>query len=599
MRTLLLIISIAGAYVLLHGWSSGPGLILRASLAGAVIVAGLILWGTGRKASTRCRRMASLKKATLLDYCSLGMIILFIAACFVVFTSTLAQPAQKFAYLIHDSITGIDNNERMSGDHTRDIGDGSTLGQDHAGPWIFKKNLERDLPQQSNIKPTNKPEAFLEITNHHDATSLLDSRIYLSTFAFSQFNGTSWSALPSPRTIQEAPVRFPKIISELPSIPHRIYHAANPTGQNVFTSLQGAVTTDVQTLTKLAESIYLLPDNLDTGNGYDYYATSQPVLLTQLLEKKIIPARADKGELVLPQDMLKRLRKTASHFKKEPDTISQLRALRSYLHKNYTYSLKTTNKSGSSPLENFLYTEKRGYCEHFATAAALLCRALGIPSRIAYGWSGGLFYPAQNMFVFRAKDAHAWTEIKIKGYGWVVFDTTPPDANATSETETAPDNEQAPDPNKALNTDIEKSNQDHDNATAGARVDHKKSLAVLGALCLCLLIFFTLRYINRGQTTPDGRPITHSQPSYLVHFKQTTAALGYPMPLGRTLRQHILKLKTTEIAPKFLDDLLAYHYQMTYADTNKNPALEKQLNQNIRQWKNTYTKKLSSNFLVE
>ena len=571
--------------MLLRGWSGGPGLILRACLAVATVVAGLAVWGTGGKKSNKRTRMSSLRKATLLDYFSLGIVVVFIEACFVVFTSTLAQPAQNFAYLVHDGIAEINTPSGEGAGGSDDYGDGPEFGGERSGPWIFKKNLERDLPQQSNLKPTNKPEAFVEVASDDDVAALLDSRVYLSSFAFSQFNGTAWAAPPSTRSVQKAPIRFSQTASNRPSIRHRVFHAVNPTGQNVFTALHGALTTDVSALTRLAESVYLLPDAEDTSNGYEYTATSQPLLFTDLLDKNLTPARAAEGELVLPAEMLERLRETASGFKNEPDTVSQLVALRSYLQENYKYSLETTNESGANPLENFLYTEKRGYCEHFATAAALLCRAIGVPSRIAYGWSGGKIYPAQNMFVFRAKDAHAWTEIKIKGYGWVVFETTPADENALSETETAAKNEKAPDPSEALNTDTEEE-EEESGIYLNSHVDHKKLLAALGALCLCSLIFFALRYLKRGLTTPDGRPITHSQPGYLLHFKQATAALGYPMPLGRTLRQHITKLKATDIAPEFLDDLLAYHYKMTYADAKKNPVIEKQLNQNIRQWKN-------------
>ncbi len=580
MRILFLIIAIAGAYLLLRGWPDGPGLLLRSCLAVAAVVGGLAVWGMGKHQSNQSTCMASLRKASLLDYFSLGLVIVFIEACFVVFISTLAQPAQSFAVMVHDHVAKI-NDDQSSG--TKDFNADLTFSGDGSGPWIFKNNLERDLPQQSNHQLTNKPEAFVELASDDDVQVLLNSRIYLSSFAFSQFNGTAWSAAPRARTVQKAPIRFAEQAKDRPAIRHRVYHAVNPTGQNVFTALHGAITTDASTLTRLAESVYLLPEAENTNAGYSYSAISQPLLLSNLLDNEIVPTAATEEELVIPMALRERLQKTALAFQNQPDTASQLLALKSYLQNNYQYSLETTNKSGTNPLVNFLYTEKRGYCEHFATAAAMLCRAIGIPSRIAYGWSGGRLYPAQKMFVFRAKDAHAWTEIKIQGYGWVIFDTTPPDNNARPETVTAPANEKAPDPSEALSMDQQESVLPEMNL--GTHINQAKLLTILGILSLCSIGFLVLRYFKKTKTTLDGRIIPQSQAGYLLQFKQTCATLGYPMPLGRTLRQQIIYLKNTERAPEFLDTLLTYHYQRTYANAEKNPTVEKQLHQAIRQWR--------------
>lgn len=595
MRSLTLIVAVAGAYALLRGWPDGPGLLLRACLAVATLVAGLAYWGSRGKKSKSPARMFSLRRATLLDYLSLGVAIVFTEACFVVFTSTLAGPAQDFALTVHEGVTGISEGEGAGGEGVSENteGDPSFEGE-RSGPWIFKRNLERDLPKQSNHKPSNKPEVFVELENSADATALLTSRIHLRAFAFSQFNGDSWSAAPMARSVIEEPIQFTQSASltgGIRAIRHRVYHAVNPTGQNVFTALHGALSTDVSALTKLAESVYLLPDPEDKNSGYSYMAESRPVHFIDLLDEVMIPAPANDGELSLPTSLAGELTKTAEIFKTEPDTARQLVALRNFLQDNYQYSLETTNADGVNPLENFLYREKRGYCEHFATAAAMLCRAIGVPSRIAYGWSGGRLYKGQNMFVFRAKDAHAWTEIKIQGYGWVVFDTTPPDDDAIPEAHTAPDGEKAPDPAEALNVD----QSNNESAVAdpgigiGAGVNHIRLTIALGLLCLCAIGFLAVRYIKRVDTAPDGRPITHPQPGYLLHFKQASAALGHPIPLGRTLRQHMDVLADTDCAPDFSERLLSYHYGLIYGGAKKTPSLEKQLNRAIRRWKTTVT----------
>jgi len=276
MRTIILIIAVAGAYLLMRGWPEGPGLLLRCCLAVGALVAGLAIWGYRGKKFSHHPRMASLRKATWLDYLSLGIAIVFAEACFVVFTSTLAGPAQNFAYMVHDGIAEI-NDDNGSLEENANFDDIPTFGGDRSGPWNFKKNLERDLPQQSNHKPSNKPEVFIELENEADTRLLLISRVYLSSFAFSQFNGISWSAPPSPRTKLQSPIRFSQEANNQRTIRHRVYHAVNPTGQNLFTSLHGSVSADVNELTKLAESIHLLPGAEDINIGYSYIATSRPV----------------------------------------------------------------------------------------------------------------------------------------------------------------------------------------------------------------------------------------------------------------------------------------------------------------------------------
>ena len=67
------------------------------------------------------------------------------------------------------------------------------------------------------------------------------------------------------------------------------------------------------------------------------------------------------------------------------------------------------------------------------TATAMLTRAMGIPSRLAFGWSGGRYYEGPNFYVFRGREAHAWTEIYLQNHGWVIFDTTPPSHIQTNQ----------------------------------------------------------------------------------------------------------------------------------------------------------------------
>ena len=80
---------------------------------------------------------------------------------------------------------------------------------------------------------------------------------------------------------------------------------------------------------------------------------------------------------------------------------------------------------GKPPVEAFLFGSRRGHCELFASAAAVMLRSVGVPARIAIGFRGGEFDPATGTHTLRGADAHAWVEAWISGEGWVTFDPTP------------------------------------------------------------------------------------------------------------------------------------------------------------------------------
>jgi transglutaminase-like putative cysteine protease len=78
---------------------------------------------------------------------------------------------------------------------------------------------------------------------------------------------------------------------------------------------------------------------------------------------------------------------------------------------------------GVPALVAFVTETHRGYCQHFAGAMALMLRYLGIPARVAAGFSSGTY--ADGTWTVTDHDAHAWVEVWFRGYGWLPFDPTP------------------------------------------------------------------------------------------------------------------------------------------------------------------------------
>ena len=84
---------------------------------------------------------------------------------------------------------------------------------------------------------------------------------------------------------------------------------------------------------------------------------------------------------------------------------------------------ETPPKAQKPPLVAFVTRTKAGYCQHFAGAMAAMLRMLGIPARVAVGFTSGT--NDEGTWVVTDHDAHAWVEVWFAGIGWIPFDPTP------------------------------------------------------------------------------------------------------------------------------------------------------------------------------
>jgi transglutaminase-like putative cysteine protease len=91
--------------------------------------------------------------------------------------------------------------------------------------------------------------------------------------------------------------------------------------------------------------------------------------------------------------------------------------------RNFVYTLEPP-LLGEHPVDEFLFSTRSGFCEHYASAFAVVMRAAGIPTRIVTGYQGGEINALGKYLIVRQADAHAWTEVWLKGRGWVRVDPT-------------------------------------------------------------------------------------------------------------------------------------------------------------------------------
>ena len=92
---------------------------------------------------------------------------------------------------------------------------------------------------------------------------------------------------------------------------------------------------------------------------------------------------------------------------------------------NFSYDLNVARGHNVSTAEEFLFSVRSGYCEQFASVFAAMARSLGIPTRVAVGYTWGSWDPARQEYVVRGHHAHAWPEVYFAGVGWIVFEPTP------------------------------------------------------------------------------------------------------------------------------------------------------------------------------
>ncbi len=97
--------------------------------------------------------------------------------------------------------------------------------------------------------------------------------------------------------------------------------------------------------------------------------------------------------------------------------------LNQFTREKFFYTLNPP-KLDQNSVDEFLFSTKRGFCGHYASAFAVLMRAAGIPARVVTGYQGGVYNRFADYWMIKQSDAHAWTEIWLAGTGWQRVDPT-------------------------------------------------------------------------------------------------------------------------------------------------------------------------------
>lgn len=181
----------------------------------------------------------------------------------------------------------------------------------------------------------------------------------------------------------------------------------------------------------------------------------------------------------------------------------------------FVYSLDATGGDTQNALLNFLH-QKKGFCQQYAAAAAVLMRQAGLPSRVVVGYTH--HSPGANgVFVVTTLDAHAWVEVYFPTIGWIPFDPTPlggvdiaravaipwaSHPNQAPESSDVPSTNDANRPSSAGGPSASSSTQAAAGASSGSHIPPlvwQIGLSVLGVLIVLALVLIGPRFLRRRQ----------------------------------------------------------------------------------------------------
>ncbi|WP_313348577.1 DUF3488 and transglutaminase-like domain-containing protein [Stenotrophomonas sp.] len=132
-----------------------------------------------------------------------------------------------------------------------------------------------------------------------------------------------------------------------------------------------------------------------------------------------------RATLELPPDLNPRTLALGLQWRQEAgsnDAAIVARAL-DWIRSRFAYTLSTP-APGRHSVDEFLFDQQAGFCQHFSSSFVVLMRSAGIPARVVTGFAGGQRNPYGNYYVVRRMDAHAWAEVWLPQRGWVRVDPT-------------------------------------------------------------------------------------------------------------------------------------------------------------------------------
>jgi transglutaminase-like putative cysteine protease len=162
---------------------------------------------------------------------------------------------------------------------------------------------------------------------------------------------------------------------------------------------------------------------LERGDRFEV-VSAMPTFSADVLRSSTSVSPPDPIYTELPEDFPTSIGNAAESVTAEaPSTYDAMLRLQNWFQQEFQYNVEVPEGHGNSAIEAFL-RQRIGYCEQFAGTFAAMARSLGVPARVAVGFTPGLAQEDGTRSVL-GKNAHAWPEVWFDEVGWVPFEPTP------------------------------------------------------------------------------------------------------------------------------------------------------------------------------
>lgn len=274
-----------------------------------------------------------------------------------------------------------------------------------------------DIESHVKLKLSNKPLIILKAKRAS----------YLRTEVFVNYANKSW--IPSQNEIKQ-PIRITNLEINQPNIEQ--FKSYDHNSINELKRENNLEKSSIQLLEKSASlplppssrvfdgnnlkiKPYHIVEKTNSLNYYQFYDVKDDFYNYKLTRNDTDINNIIAGELSA---------KTIEITKSAKTNLKKAELLELYFHKNFIYSLNVDFEPTKDPIVDFIFTKKKGFCLHFASAMVLMLRSIGIPSHLVTGYIVSEYDKSFRANIIRERDSHAWVEV-YENNNWVTYDPTP------------------------------------------------------------------------------------------------------------------------------------------------------------------------------
>ncbi len=243
-----------------------------------------------------------------------------------------------------------------------------------------------------------------------------NSKLYWRGIVLGQYDGRTWTKLAFRNqasqqimwTPRGTPVRYQ--VTQEPNTRPWLFALELPEAAPRLQNNRTGITPDFQLVSERPISARVRYD-VSSYLDYDLQPNESPASLRNWLE---LPAGYNPNTLAFAAE----LRKDSA------DDMAAMNAVLAFFRREkFSYTLQPP-LLGRNGVDEFLFSTRAGFCEHYAGAFVVMMRAMNIPARVVTGYQGGQMNPVDGFMTVRQSDAHAWAEIWIANRGWIRVDPT-------------------------------------------------------------------------------------------------------------------------------------------------------------------------------